>query len=242
MRYLTGYLFLFLLGSAAGWIIELFFRRFFSPAKKWINPGFLTGPYLPLYGFGVCILFFISDLQIDWWWKIILFCVLLTLIEYIAGILFIKGMKIKLWDYSDRKMNLQGIICPLFSLFWTALGTFFLFVAYPGCKILFDWVGTARYFYFVMGLIYGVLVVDIGMTFHLSAKIRSAAKRAKEVVTYERLKSYIASNSMEKMQKRSFIFAFRSKRSIKENVEEYIAGLREKRQKKDGDDEKKSKR
>ncbi|MGN0035225.1 MAG: hypothetical protein ACI364_05820 [Coriobacteriales bacterium] len=34
--------------------MELFFRRFISsnnPQRKWINPGFLAGPYLPLYGF-----------------------------------------------------------------------------------------------------------------------------------------------------------------------------------------------
>ncbi|MBR0031622.1 MAG: hypothetical protein IJP61_04990, partial [Treponema sp.] len=45
--------FLFFAGSIIGWGIELFWRRFFSknnPEKKWINPGFLTGPYLPLYG------------------------------------------------------------------------------------------------------------------------------------------------------------------------------------------------
>ena len=46
--------FLFFVGSSIGWVIELFFRRFFS-AKKWINPGFLVGPYLPIYGFGVVV-------------------------------------------------------------------------------------------------------------------------------------------------------------------------------------------
>lgn len=45
--------FLFFIGSMAGWVIEVVFRRFFSsanPERKWINPGFLSGPYLPLYG------------------------------------------------------------------------------------------------------------------------------------------------------------------------------------------------
>lgn len=42
--------FLFFIGSMAGWVIEVVFRRFFSsanPERKWINPGFLSGPYLP---------------------------------------------------------------------------------------------------------------------------------------------------------------------------------------------------
>ena len=52
--------FLFFMGSVAGWVLELFFRRFFSsanPERKWINPGFCTGPYVPLYGLGLCALY-----------------------------------------------------------------------------------------------------------------------------------------------------------------------------------------
>lgn len=53
--------FLFFIGSIVGWILELFYRRIVSNGK-WINPGFLVGPYLPLYGFRImCILFVISD-------------------------------------------------------------------------------------------------------------------------------------------------------------------------------------
>ena len=102
------------IGGMCGWILELFFRRIVH--KKWINPGFLNGPFIPLYGFGVVILYFISDLSISWYYKAILFLVLLTLIEYIAGIIFIKGMHIKLWDYSSRWGNIQGIVFNLISV------------------------------------------------------------------------------------------------------------------------------
>ena len=46
--------FIFYLGSTFGWIIELIFRRIVH--KKWVNPGFLIGPYLPIYGFGLVFL------------------------------------------------------------------------------------------------------------------------------------------------------------------------------------------
>lgn len=58
--------FLFFVGSVAGWVLELFFRRFLSdanPERKWINPGFCTGPYLPLYGVGLCVLYLIVSLE-----------------------------------------------------------------------------------------------------------------------------------------------------------------------------------
>ncbi len=58
--------FLFFIGSLAGWIIELVFRRIITlrnPESKWINPGFCTGPYLPIYGFGLCVLYIIASFE-----------------------------------------------------------------------------------------------------------------------------------------------------------------------------------
>ncbi len=57
--------FLFFIGCILGWGIELLFRRFFSknnPERKWINPGFLTGPWLPIYGIGLIGMYSISEL------------------------------------------------------------------------------------------------------------------------------------------------------------------------------------
>ena len=125
--------FLFFVGSVSGWVLELIFRRFFSdanPERKWINPGFCTGPYLPLYGCGLCILFLIASLEQYhlfpslFWNKAILFlfaAAAMTAIEYLAGILCLKIAKVRLWDYSDEWKNVDGIICPKFSLFWALL-------------------------------------------------------------------------------------------------------------------------
>ena len=57
--------FLFFAGCLIGWGIEVIFRRFepSNKARKWINPGFLIGPYLPLYGFGLCTLYLLAGLE-----------------------------------------------------------------------------------------------------------------------------------------------------------------------------------
>ena len=68
MKFFLVVTFLFFAGSLIGWGIELVFRRFFSannPERKWINPGFLTGPYLPLYGFSLVILFLLSYIDVS---------------------------------------------------------------------------------------------------------------------------------------------------------------------------------
>ena len=133
MKYLVIGSTLFVIGSLLGWVIELFFRRFVSQ-KKWVNPGFLTGPYLPIYGCGVVVLFVLSSIDIpisnqivNAIVRILLIGAGMTLIEFIAGLIFIKGFKAKLWDYSDRKGNIMGIICPAFSLIWLVVGSLYYF-------------------------------------------------------------------------------------------------------------------
>ena len=63
MNFILTLAYLFFVGSVSGWVLELFFRKFFSasnPEHKWINPGFCTGPYLPIYGFGLCALYLLA--------------------------------------------------------------------------------------------------------------------------------------------------------------------------------------
>lgn len=133
MNFFLIFAFLFFIGSCLGWCAELLFRRFISSAntqRKWINPGFLVGPYLPLYGFGLWGMFAMSccimELETDNMFLNILMVFIImaaamTLIEYIAGMIFIKGMKVKLWDYTKEKLNVKGIICPKFTAIWGVL-------------------------------------------------------------------------------------------------------------------------
>lgn len=93
-------LYLFFFGGVGGWVLELFFRRFFSganPERKWLNPGFLFGPCLPLYGFGTVLLFILSELDHTlfgsfsgtFWYYPVMFVVMalaMTLLEYIVGL------------------------------------------------------------------------------------------------------------------------------------------------------------
>ena len=51
---LLKYLFIFAIFSVVGWILEVTYRSITN--KKFINPGFLSGCAIPLYGFGVVIL------------------------------------------------------------------------------------------------------------------------------------------------------------------------------------------
>lgn len=226
MKFFMGYLSLFIIGSIFGWMLEVIYRGICS--KKLVNPGFLNGPFLPIYGFGVVTMYVACDLPLDWWWKLVIVCVAMTLIEFIAGLIFVKGLGIKLWDYSNRRGNIMGIICPLYSLFWTVLGAGFLFLVYPPFKTVFDFMGITPYMWFIIGFISGVAIIDFCISFSLSAKIVAAAKKAKEVVSYERFKAFIAEKSEANGNKKRFPFPVLSGAAVKENLEGFIASIKEK--------------
>lgn len=234
--------FLFFVGSCLGWCAEVLFRRFFS-AKKWINPGFLTGPYLPLYGFGLTFMYGVSYIPIhtgaEWVDKLLLILiagVLLTALEYVAGIIFIKGMRIKLWDYSSQPGNIQGIICPLFSLIWMAAAAIYIVFIHRYITGWVSWFVNHLGFAFFVGLFFGVFIVDLCHSLDLSVKIRKFAKENKIVVSFEKLKESVKDGiergkeraaqrlerTREKIKKASFLFAFRSGKSVQEMLADYL--------------------
>ena len=226
-------IFLFFIGCSAGWVMELFFRRFTksNKSRKWMNPGFLVGPYLPIYGFGLCTLYLLAGIEVFLPEgnyivnKIVLFvlmAVAMTLIEYIAGIIFIKGMKVKLWDYSDEKFNYKGIICLKFSLMWAVLGAVYYFFIHPYILGALNWFSVHLSFSFVLGVFFGVFMIDVVYSFKILAKIRAFAKENEILIKYEALKLQIRKYSDSKAEKYRFIFAMRSKKPLREHLNEYI--------------------
>jgi uncharacterized membrane protein len=227
---------LFVLGSVLGWGIEVLFRRLFT-AKKWVNPGFMVGPYLPLYGFGTIALYGLSNIDLSligldknnpWTWviQILAIGILMTLIEYLTGLIFIKGLKIKLWDYSNRWGNIQGIICPLFSLLWLVIGALYFFFINPFIVQWLSWLATNTIYYFFIGIVGGMMIVDLCYSIHLATLINKAAKKSGITVSIDHLKDSIsekqnALTNKIKEKKANFLFGFRSNQSVKEDVEDY---------------------
>lgn len=230
------YAFLFFVGAISGWVIELLFRRFFT-AKKWINPGFLTGPYLPLYGFGLCVLHLfcqidLSFMALDQPWeaivRILIITVILTLVEYLAGLIFIKGMNIKLWDYSNRFGNIQGIICPLFTLFWGVGSALYLWLLEPSIGNIVIWFNNNLTFSFFVGIFFGLIIVDFAISMNLSVKLRKIAKDLKIVLSYEKLKETVKEHLSETSSKKHFFFFFKTPFSLVETVTKYVETISEK--------------
>lgn len=236
MKYIYGLLALSMLfssGSLLGWIIEVLFRRYSTDNKEriWINPGFLCGPCLPLYGFGLITLFLLANLEKfiatdnAYLKKAILFLIMaaaMTAIEFIAGEIFILRKHIKLWDYSDMRFNYKGIVCVRYSVYWAALGGMYYFFIHPVILRYIDWFYDNPLFSFVIGIFYGILIVDLGYSFEITAKIKTFAEENRMIIRFEELKKHIRISAQQHKEKYLFMRALESERSIKEQLKSYM--------------------
>ena len=223
--------YLFFIGSVLGWVLELFYRRFISganPERKWINPGFCVGPYVPLYGSGLCILYLLASFGDAHGTgtaggKVLLIAGMalsMTAIEYIAGLMSLKLMHIRLWDYSSQWGNIQGLICPQFSLIWAAASAGYYFLVHPHILDALKWLSENLAFSFVIGYFFGVFTIDLVYSAKLLSRIRKFAAEHEVVIKVENLKAHIRQRQEERREKYSFLFAYRSRSELLEHLRE----------------------
>lgn len=109
-----------------GWVLEVIFRSI--QQKRLVNPGFLQGPFVAVYGFGGISIYFVTQLLPPqqwgvWTWVAVI--LMPSVVEYMAGWMTEKFFHLKLWDYSSSFLHLQGRVCLKFSVLWgiLAVGT-----------------------------------------------------------------------------------------------------------------------
>ena len=224
--------FLFSIGCVLGWCLEVVFRRFISknnPERRWINPGFLIGPYLPLYGTGLSALYIMASIDVSFITNVIIqktvvfiiMAIAMTLIEFITGIIFIRHLKVKLWDYSDEWGNVLGVICPKFSLAWALIGAAYYFLVHPYILEALDWLARNQAFSFVIGFFFGVFIIDIGYSFNIVGKVKRYAKENDIIVRYDEFKADISQNLRREKQAGKFIFIFGTVQPLTEQLKIY---------------------
>ncbi len=161
---LENLLILFALGSSFGWFIEIFVRYYFH--RKWVNPGILYGPYLPIYGLGIFILYFLADLSLKLTITIILMTSTLTILELLGGIFCEKLLSKRQWDYSHLRFNYLGHISLLHIFFWLFLSIFYYFFLHPNLIQLFSFTQNNNFIYLLLVIFYTVFFIDLVLNLH----------------------------------------------------------------------------
>ena len=133
MKALVYYFLVFFIYSVIGYICEVFYK--YLGTKKWVNRGFMIGPYLPIYGNGALLItFLLNGYYND---PIIIFVfglIICTSLEYLVSYIMEKMFHQKWWDYSWRKYNINGRVCLKNSLLF---GFGAIVIIYAGNPLIF---------------------------------------------------------------------------------------------------------
>ncbi len=235
MHLLVTVLRLFMVGGTLGWLLEVVWRG--AHAHRWIDPGFMTGPCLPIYGFGLLALYLLREwltaVTAPWLRFALFFCLtmlLATLIEFIGGYIALRVYRTRLWDYRDRCGNILGLICPLYSFLWGVCGGAYYFLLDGALRTwlaapLPDW-GIL-----LLGIYYGLFLADLTESLDLLAKLRQHAKAIRETVDLEAMREKARQYLHTHWERRRHPLRWLPHASLSH----YLAVLREKREHRDHD-------
>lgn len=131
------YLNTFLLYSILGFLLETV-RSFLVNSK--FTSGILYGPWTPIYGIGIVIVILISNylfahLHLSRWVEtfitFVIITLILTLLEWIGGILIEKIFHTVFWNYSKEAFSIGKYISLSKSLIWGVGSILFIYVLKP---------------------------------------------------------------------------------------------------------------
>ena len=186
----------FLIYCFIGWCYESAYVSI--KHKRWVNRGFMRGPFLPLYGSGALVMLLVTIPFRD---NLILTflagCVGATALEYVTGVCMEAIFKIRYWDYSNRRFNFQGHICLAATLAWgafTILMTRFIHTPIEDFVLGLPQAVVS----IVTTIVTGICVADFAVSFKTALDIRDVLVKLEEV-----------REEMERLQKRmDVIIAF----------------------------------
>lgn len=162
-------LWVFFIYAFLGWCTEVSYAA--TKTGKFVNRGFLNGPWCPIYGFGVVIvLAFLEPLKDNLFLLFLGSVVLTSALEWLTGFLLEKLFAQRWWDYSNEPFNLSGYICLRFSLAWGFACLFVVKLLHPTVllfiRLIPHLVGLV-----LLGILLVVMAIDLAATVSAIAKL-----------------------------------------------------------------------
>lgn len=213
---------LFLIYSFLGWFMEVTLQ--FIEKKRFVNRGFLIGPYCPIYGWGcLAIILLLYKYKDDF---LTLFCmaiVICSILEYSTSFIMEKVFHTRWWDYSDKKFNINGRICLDTMLPFGILGCFVLYIMNPFFTNILNHFPTPV-LNITACILFIIFLIDNIISFKVILKIRTTIRNVEKDATEEITRKVKSILTKQGILYRRLINAFPT---IK-NTKEYLVNLRKK--------------
>lgn len=179
------YFILFMIYSFIGWCMEVL--TVLIPKKKFVNRGFLIGPYCPIYGYGCLLIIILLKNNLDdplaLFLKAIVIC---SLLEYFTSFFMEKLFNARWWDYSNKKFNINGRICLETMLPFGILACLVMYVLNPFFESKINLLPDLAVL-IIAGILFVIYLVDNVVSFKIisgfSKTVKKVAKDSTEEIT-----------------------------------------------------------
>ena len=172
------YIALFFIYSFAGWLMESVGDSIRK--KKFVNRGFLIGPYCPIYGCGVLLITILlqkyNDDILATFFLALLIC---GNLEYFTSYIMEKIFKARWWDYSTRKFNINGRICLETLIPFGIAGCLIIYIINP---FLLKYIAMVPdiVMYIIIGFLLVIYIVDMSVSFKIILNLKEMSKEFKD--------------------------------------------------------------
>ena len=225
LQVVETYLLLFFIYSCLGWIMEVVGKLI--EKKRFINRGFLIGPYCPIYGHGAILITLLLQKYIDD--PIALFImgvVICSILEYLTSYFMEKIFHARWWDYSRYKFNINGRICLKTMIPFGLLGLFIMYASNPFFFSIIE--NIPENILSIICIVFtSIFIIDNIVSFNIISNVNVTSKKIKD--NTEEITEEIAEEITEKVKKilekksalyRRLVHAFpEMKMKIKEKIQ-----------------------
>ena len=223
------YVMLFFAMAMLGWLMEVACKLI--QFHRFINRGFLIGPYCPIYGFGSVLIVLLLERYADQ--PVVVFFMGMLVcgtLEYATSYVMEKLFHARWWDYSGRRFNLDGRVCAGTLIPFGLLGLLLVYVLKPGLFSLFERLPQVWLDGLSMGLTV-LFAVDVVVSTTVLGKIRKSAELSggddTESITREVRDALSRQGALLRRTLRAFPDARMYNRRLKEQLKQRSRELRE---------------
>lgn len=177
------YFLLFIFYSFIGWIIEIINELITE--KRYVNRGFLIGPYCPIYGCGVILMILLLNRYLND--PVVLFImavIICSILEYFTSYIMEKIFKARWWDYTERKFNINGRICLETMVPFGIGGLIIMYFVNPFITGVLNMIPTVL-LKLISIILFVVFLVDNLISFKIIFKFRNITKKEERDNTAE---------------------------------------------------------
>ncbi len=169
--------------------------------KKFINRGFLIGPYCPIYGWGcILIILLLNKYTDDPLVLFIMAIVICSILEYFTSYFMEKLFKARWWDYSRRKFNINGRICLETMIPFGLLGCLIMYFVNPFFVSVYSKI-PSNILIIISSVLFTIFLIDNIISYTIMFKMKIPKIKISKDST-EEITEYVRSI----LAKRSFLY------------------------------------